>query len=237
MARQKARRFLNPAGLRRAQYEKFFDAITEFAPEVWSQFWSECWPPVRDCQQGWEPIAARKAADAWLRRVRLTGPDGAPPEWLLVNLEVALVTRADVLRLFGKDPGEQFFVFAGVGRVNWTELQDVLPAAVRLRFEDLLEPARGLEAERRRILERFRRWLNRRIAELAARARDEAPGEETEAAAMRLWVCRWLGREPLADAARREQIDLRRAQALVAWASEALGLRLPVNRGRPKKRN
>lgn len=236
MARKKELRFLAPAGLRRAQYERFFDVMSEIAPEIWSDFWRQCWPQVSRCEEGWEPVHARKAADAWLRRVRLTGLDGAPPAWLLDNLEMALTVRAQMARN-GGDPGGQFFGIAAFGMVDSQEIKQVFPPIIPMEFRFALEPGRGLEAEKKRISQEFERWLDKRIAGLAARGGREGPGEETEATAIRLWIWRWLGRRPLAEAAGKEGMDVRRAQALVAWASETLGLRPPAGRGRPKKRN
>lgn len=233
MARKKELRFLAPAGLRRAQYEKFFDVVSEIAPEIWSDFWAECWPQVRDCEHGREYIHARKAADAWLRRMRLTGPDGAPPAWLLDNLEMALATRAQMARN-GGDPGEQFFGIAAVGMVDSAEFLQVFPPVIPMEFRFLLEPHRGLEAEKKRISEQFSDWLDGRIAELAERGGKEALNEEMETQAVKAWLAEWLRRTQ----GRTVKVEFRAertTQALIQRAGELLGLALPERRGRPRK--
>lgn len=233
MARKKELRFLAPAGLRRTQYEKFFEIVEEIAPEIWADFWAECWPQVQGCEEGWEPIHARSAADAWLRRVRLLGPDGAPPAWLLDNLEMALTTRAISARV-GGDPGARFFGIGACGVVDSEKSRQVLPAVIPLEFRFLLEPGRGLAAEKRRISREFERWLDARIGELAARGGQEGPGEDTEEAAVRAWLAEWLRRTVGRNVATESRSE-RRAQAMIQWAAEALELALPVRRGRPRK--
>ncbi|MCS7043903.1 MAG: hypothetical protein RMK33_00175 [Arcobacter sp.] len=234
MPRQKSLRFLNPAGLRNEQYEAFFSVLQDIAPELVSDFWARCWPPVRDCEPGFEAVAAHNSADGWLRGVRLLGPDGAPPAWLRDNLALALETRAKMLRMYGDDPGERLFGLGASGVVTHDQIRRIFPAAMRMTYEFIVEPARGLAAEKKRILAAFARWLENRIAELAERGSQPAPSEDVERLAVKMWVAEWVrrttGRRVEAD----ERAD-RRTQALRQAAGGWLGLSLPPAGGRPRK--
>ena len=221
-------RFLNPAGLRGAQYRVFLDALEELAPDLVENFWNTCWPSVRDAPPERRMIEPVNAADRWLRANRLVGPDGSPPAWLKDSLAMELIGRAEVVRLYGDDPGQQ--PFGAVGHAVVENSVTVLPSARRLEFRCVLEPARGLRQERMRILKEFEKWIDAQMAAIETGGLVEALGEAAESQAIRLWIEEWMKRAHGRDVEAAVVVDERHRRRLVQWAGETLELALPRRR-------
>lgn len=225
--RPRSKRYLNPPGLRVAQYETFLEAFKKMAPDILENFWTACWSQVRDAPPERCMVEPLNVTTRWLIAGGLTGPDGEPPQWLRESFALALIGRAEAVRLYGEDPGPQPFGAGGCAVVPVGAA--VLPVARRLQFRCLVQPARGLTAERARILAQFERWLDERIAEIGTAGLVEALGEEAEIQAIRLWIATWLKRVHGRDVEVRA-VEERHRRRLIRWASEALELALPRGR-------